>query len=295
MAPGNDLRTLLLSIPIRIERTGHTVAQLTLPPSDGDVKGWSVVSRDAILNYCDERLSATDFQDVAVNGLQVSGSQDIARLAVAVSTSAQTIDAAANWGADALLVHHGLLWGSRLQPLVGVLAERLRLLFQHDINLIAYHLPLDAHEEIGNCALLADRVGYQPTGRFASIGGQPLGVIGTRDDDITLPDLLATLQRELDRVPTTVGDVNLDSPISRVGFLTGSGYSAVEEARQLGCQALVTGDVREPTMAEARELGISVIAAGHEATERFGVQALANEIHQKFGIETRFFPDPNPV
>jgi dinuclear metal center YbgI/SA1388 family protein len=234
------------------------------------------------------------YQDVGVNGLQVEGAAEIERLAVAVSTSQRTLEAAVQWGADALLVHHGLLWGGRLAPLTGLFAERLRLLFQHNMSLIAYHLPLDGHPEIGNCALLAGATGYSVAGRFAQAGGRPLGVVGEREPGMSLEMLVETLEAELDRTLLVVGSVT-DAPLNRVGFLTGSGYSAVAEALQAGCRALVTGDIREPTMAEARELGITVIAAGHEATERFGVMALAAAIEREFSVETRFFPDPNPV
>jgi dinuclear metal center YbgI/SA1388 family protein len=253
-----------------------------------------MASRDAIVDFCNRLLEAGLYQDVGVNGLQVEGVAEIERLAVAVSTSRCTLEAAAQWGADGLLVHHGLLWGGRLAPLTGLFAERLRLLFQANMNLIAYHLPLDGHPEIGNCALLAGALGYSVAGRFAEAGGHPLGVIGAREPGLSVRMLIETLEAELDRAPLVVGDVD-DAPLTRVGFLTGSGYSAVAEARLAGCQALITGDIREPTMAEARELGITVIAAGHEATERFGVMALATTLEHEFGIHMRFLPDPNPV
>ncbi|MCO5177478.1 MAG: Nif3-like dinuclear metal center hexameric protein [Thermomicrobiales bacterium] len=250
---------------------------------------------DAIVQWADQRLQAATFQDVAVNGLQVAGRADVVRLAVAVSTSQRTLNAALAWGADALLVHHGLLWGSRSGPITGLFAERLRLLLANDINLIGYHLPLDGHPEIGNCALLARAAGYESAGRFALVGGEPLGVVGTRRAPHSLGELLAVMAEITGREPLAVGAVEDAPPLERVGFLTGSGYSALDEALEAGCDALVTGDIREPTMAEAREMGVVVVAAGHEATERLGVQALAAEIAAQFGVETRFFADPNPV
>lgn len=248
-----------------------------------------------IVQWADERLRAAAFHDIAVNGLQVAGRADVSRLAVAVSTSQQTLNEAIAWGADALLVHHGLLWGSRSGPISGLFAERLRLLLANDINLIGYHLPLDGHAEIGNCALLAKAVGYESVGRFALIGGEPLGVVGVRPSPHSLGDLLAVMAAVTEREPLAVGAVKDPPPLERVGFLTGSGYSALEDALAAGCDALVTGDIREPTMAEAREMNMVVIAAGHEATERLGVQALSDEIAAQFGVETRFFADPNPV
>ena len=255
-----------------------------------------MADRDEIVAFCNELLRANDYQDLSVNGLQVEGSQTVARLAVAVSTSVLILEQAIDWGADALLVHHGLLYGSRMQPVTGLFAGRLRLLFKHDVNLIGYHLPLDGHETIGNCALLAESVGFAGVDRFARIGGQPLGVVGGPTSQTTFAELVARIEQVTERTPAVLGNrLRAESNVSRVGFLTGSGYSALEDAIEAGCQVLVTGDVREPTMAEARELGITVVAAGHEATERLGVQALASRLKTAFGIETRYFHDPNPI
>lgn len=252
-----------------------------------------MVQRHEIISYCNERLHAAEYRDVAVNGLQVSGSEEVQRLGLAVSTSVHTLTAADDWGADALLVHHGLLWGNAVEPIVGTLAERLRILFQNDMNLIAYHLPLDGHSEIGNCALLAKELGFKPSAQFAEIAGTPIGMIASCEGGLAVDELAGCLEQLLDHTPIVVGQT--DEPIVKAGFVTGSGYSAVAEAHGLGCQALVTGDIREPTMAEARELGIAVFAAGHEATERFGVQALGDELASEFSLETQFFHDPNPL
>jgi dinuclear metal center YbgI/SA1388 family protein len=255
-----------------------------------------VADRDTIVAFCDDLLRSGDYQDLSVNGLQVEGSPSISRLAVAVSTSARILEQAIDWRADALLVHHGLLYGSRMQPLTGLFANRLRLLFRHDINLIGYHLPLDGHEEIGNCSLLAGSAGFRTVDRFAWIGGQPLGVVGEPDSRTSFGELVARIGQLTDRSPTVLGShIGGEESLTRVGFLTGSGYSTLEDAIRAGCQVLVTGDVREPTMAEARELGIAVIAAGHEATERLGVQVLAERLTTTFGIEARYFHDPNPI
>lgn len=254
-----------------------------------------MADRQAIVAYCDERLCASDYQDAAINGLQIAGTEEIQRLAVAVSVSQATIAAAANWGADAMLTHHGLFWGSKPQPLTGILGQRVRSLIKHDINLLSYHLPLDGHPEIGNAALLARRCGYVAVGRFGAVAGRPLGAIGVANPAPTTTELLVRLHATLGRQPAPTGAVDPERRLTKVGFLTGSGSSMIEEVVSLGLEALVTGDLREPAMAEARELGIVVIAAGHEATERFGVQALAIEIEQRFGVQTRFIADPNPV
>lgn len=252
-----------------------------------------MATRADLLAYCRARLEPERYRDVAVNGLQVEGADEVRRLAVAVSTSAHTIGQAAAWGAEALLVHHGLLWGSGLQPLTGLLGSRLRALFKHDINLIAFHLPLDGHPEIGNNALLARELGLTVEAQFGEVAGMPLGVVGAAVEERPFEEFLGAVARLVERAPLVVGEAG--EAVRRVGILSGSGYGTLAEAAELGCDALLTGDIREPTMAEARELGIAVIAAGHEATERLGVRALAAELAREFGIETRYFHDPNPV
>jgi dinuclear metal center YbgI/SA1388 family protein len=254
--------------------------------------------REELVAWCDERLRAAAFQDVAVNGLQIEGRATIERMAVAVSTSRRTISEAAAWGADALLVHHGLFWGGKAGPIRGYPAERLRLIFRHDLNLIAYHLPLDGHADIGNNVLLARELGLTvdpDAPRLAFVGREPLGVVGEAPTGLSLGNLVSRTGNATNREPIVVGADDMNFRISRVAVLTGSGYGAVQEAADLGCQALVTGDIRESTMAEAREVGLAVIAAGHEATERLGVQALAAALANVFGIEYRFIADPNPV
>lgn len=249
--------------------------------------------RAELIAWCDERLSSLAIPDVASNGLQVEGRADIRRLAVAVSTSLVTINAAANWRADALLVHHGLFWGGNVGPIVGGHAARLRRLFAADLNLIAYHLPLDAHLEIGNNTLLTEALGLTVTSRFPADARDAFGAIGESELSLTVDQLLERLTTVTERKPTVVGGA--PPVVQRIAVVTGSGYGYVQAAADAGCQVLVTGDVRESTMAEAREAGIAVIAAGHEATERLGVQALARELAERFDLETTFIPDPNPI
>ncbi len=251
--------------------------------------------RDEIISYCNALLRADTYRDYGPNGLQVAGRLEINRLAAAVSTSERTLREAVEWNADALLVHHGLLWGSQLEPLTGILAERLRIIFKHDLNLIAYHLPLDGHETLGNNARLCAALGFRISSRFAEVGGQHIGVIGERNPGLSLADLLENVSVLTEQTPLVVGQHHDDLLIDRLAIVSGSGYATIGEAAQAGCQALLTGDIREPTMAEARELGIAVIAAGHEATERAGVQALAGELQSHFDVKTLMISDPNPV
>ncbi|MDI3340659.1 MAG: Nif3-like dinuclear metal center hexameric protein [Sphaerobacter sp.] len=252
-----------------------------------------MAARDDIVTFCAGFLAVDEFRDAAINGLQVEGRRSVERIAVAVSASQHTIEAALAWGADALLVHHGLLWGERLGPIVGPLRYRLKGLLAADLNLLAYHLPLDAHSEIGNNARLAAALGLNVVDRCAEVHGQPIGVIATPAEPTALTEIVARLAGVTEREPLVLaGGPPL---VGRVAIVSGSGYAALDEAAAAGCDALLTGDVRESTMALARELGVTVVAGGHEATERLGVQALAEVLEQEFGVETRFLPDPNPV
>lgn len=252
-----------------------------------------MVSTRELISFCSTTLDAERFRDAAVNGLQVEGKQAVHRLATSVSVSERTIRAAIGWNADMLLVHHGLLWGERTGPIMGPLRTRLRLMLEAEMNLVAYHLPLDAHATIGNNARLIQELGLRVERPFAEISGQPIGFIASSEPMIALEDLAHRIERLTSRAPTVLPGGS--GKIERIAVVSGSGYSTPEEVAALDCQALVTGDVREPTMALARELGVTVLAGGHEATERLGVQALADLLKQRFQIETRFFSDPNPI
>ena len=249
--------------------------------------------RDDLLAFCTELLQPERFQDAAVNGLQVAGHPEIRRLATSVSATQRSIDEAVSWGAELLLVHHGLLWGQRLGPLVGPTRERLRALLVGDLNLVGYHLPLDAHPEIGNNTLLARALGLTVREPFASVGAQPIGVVAEPTHPLAIAELAERLRLATAREPTVLDGGAFE--VRRVGVLTGSGSGALDEALAARCDVMITGDARESTMALAREVGVTVLAGGHEATERLGVQALGERLARQFGLETRFLPDPNPI
>lgn len=248
-----------------------------------------------LVRYLDELLDAPAIKDYCPNGLQVEGAPVVSRAVFAVTASLAVVEQAAAEGAQALIVHHGWFWRGEDPRVIGPRQRRLARLLGSDINLIGYHLPLDGHEEVGNCTLLTRAAGCMPVERVGWAGGQPLGVVGAPAAPMTLADLADQLRQVTERDPVVLAPNGQNEPVERAAFITGSGYSALEDAIRAGCQVLVTGDVREPTMAEARELGIAVIAAGHEATERLGVQALAGSIRDAFSIETRYFHDPNPI
>jgi dinuclear metal center YbgI/SA1388 family protein len=252
-----------------------------------------VVSTREIVGYCSTALNSDRFHDVAVNGLQVEGKEIVNRLASAVSVSAKVIHEAAEWNADMLLVHHGLFWGDRSGPIAGPIRTRLGLLLGTDMNLVGYHLPLDAHPTLGNNALLIQELGLEMHQPFAKVADQNIGYIASSTPSISLNALARRFENLTKRSPTILPGG--PDPVDRVAVVSGSGYSTLDEAAGLGCQVIITGDVREPTMATARELGVTVIAGGHEATERLGVQALADLLSKTFNVETRFFEDPNPI
>lgn len=254
----------------------------------------SSISCDELANFLDEYLAAKAFRDAAVNGIQVCGKPVVERVALGVSAHLALFHEAAQWRADAIIVHHGLLWRSEPRSIDAVLKRRLKALFDNDISLLAYHLPLDAHGGIGNNVLIMRRLGLElVAGGFAIFDGVPLGVIGRPSSPISLSALVAS-------VNVLFGGNALVFPfgpqqIERVGILAGGGANEVIAAAEQHCDVYITGEAREPTPALARELGINFIAAGHYNTEKLGVIALGELIEQRFGIATRFIDVPNSL
>jgi dinuclear metal center YbgI/SA1388 family protein len=248
----------------------------------------------SIIAALDERLSPGDFEDLGPNGLQVPGSADVSRVVTGVSAQRPLIERAVEEGAQLVLVHHGLFWDFLPTGLTPVLAERLRPLFKHDVSLAAYHLPLDAHPEVGNNAILAERLGCERHEPFGTYRGRAIGRAGTfADDGIPAADLFERVREVTARVPT-VFDAGPDR-VRRIGIVSGAGADTLPEAVSLGLDALLTGEPREHVMADAREAGIHFIAAGHYATETFGVRALGDWLAERFGIDHVWVDIPNPV
>lgn len=252
-----------------------------------------MAGRDEIVQFCSNTLDARSYQDIALNGLQIEGTSEIQRIALAVSCNQQSIDAAIAQNADAMLVHHGLVLDGRVGQIRGPVRQRLRALLANDINLIAYHLPLDGHPEIGNNACLMRELALRHVEPLDTFGPTPIGYIAVPEESRSLAELVAQVFGLTGQDPVVLPGG--PDTVQRVAVMCGSGYPAIEEAVAKRCDVLLTGDVREPTMAMARELGITVIAGGHEATERLGVQALGARLEDQFGIETEFFADPNPI
>jgi dinuclear metal center YbgI/SA1388 family protein len=247
-----------------------------------------------IITTLDELLSAKEFDDLGPNGLQVPGVQEVSHVVTGVSARRELSERAVELGAELVLVHHGLFWKFHPTGLTPLLAERLRPLFKHDINLAAYHLPLDAHETVGNNALLARALGCERHEPFGAYKGTPIGRAGRfPGEGITPDDLLARVREATGREPLLLGAG--PERIHSIGIVSGSAADTVHEAAAAGLDAFLTGEPREHVTAEARELGIHFVAAGHHATETFGVRALGDLLAERFGIEHIHVDLPNPV
>jgi dinuclear metal center YbgI/SA1388 family protein len=251
----------------------------------------------ALVADLDELLDPAAFQDLGPNGLQVPpppGREDVMRVVTGVTAQRELIDRAVELRAQLVLVHHGLFWDFKPTGLDPVLAERLRPLFEHGIALAAYHLPLDAHPEVGNNAILANALGCESHEPFGSFRGTPVGRAGSfGSDGLAASDLFARVREVTGREPT-VFDGGPER-VRRIGIVSGSAAETLDEAVALGLDAFLTGEPREHVMADAREAGIHFIAAGHYATETFGVRALGDRLAERFGVEHVFVDVPNPV
>ena len=248
----------------------------------------------SIISALDELLEPAAFGDLGPNGLQVPGPQDVQRVVTGVSAQRALVERAVEEGAQLVLVHHGLFWDFMPAGLTPTLAERLRPLFKHDVALAAYHLPLDGHPELGNNAILAERLGCERHEPFGTYRGAAIGRAGTfPGDGVAAADLFARVREVTAREPT-VFDGGPDR-VRRIGIVSGSGADALNEAIDRGLDAFLTGEPREHVMADAREAGIHFIAAGHYATETFGVRALGDWLAQRFGVEHVWVDIPNPV
>jgi dinuclear metal center YbgI/SA1388 family protein len=240
--------------------------------------------------YLDQYLDVAKFRDYSPNGLQVEGTARVERIVTGVTASLDLVCAAVAAGAHALIVHHGYFWRGEDQRIVGTRRSRIAMLIENDLNLYAFHLPLDSHPEVGNNAALAQKLSLSVIGRT---GEQDLVFHGTVDEDMTLAGLAARVEERLERKPLVIGDPSRS--VRRVAWCTGAAQGYLEDAVRLGVDAYITGEVSEQTVHLARESGVGFIAAGHHATERYGVQALGTHLARRFGVEHRYIDIPNPV
>lgn len=244
--------------------------------------------RDDILAYADELLDVRSFPDYGPMGMQVVGAEEVTKVVCGVSASLELFERAAAAGAQLVLVHHGLLWESEPRTIDARMKRRLKTLFDADLTLAAYHLALDAHPEIGNNVLLARELGVEVERPFAEIG-----VGGSLREPATAEELAARVRERLGREPLVFPYG--PEPVLRVAIVSGGAASRLPAAAAEGYDLYLTGEPSEPAMMTARELGVHFVAAGHYATERLGVQALASRIAERFHLEWEFVELPNPV
>jgi dinuclear metal center YbgI/SA1388 family protein len=248
------------------------------------------MKREQLVEYLDGLLQPAKFRDYCPNGLQVEGSTEVRRVVAGVTASQALLDIAVARGADAVLVHHGYFWKGEDGRVTGIRRQRLKALLGNDINLLAYHLPLDAHPELGNNAQLASRLGWLPDGRF---GEQDIAWLGTTGAPTTAGGLVAQVADSLVRDPMLIGDPG--RPVRRIGWCSGGAQGYFEQAIALGVDAFVSGEISEQTVHLARESGVAYLACGHHATERYGVAALAAHLAEKYGLQCDFVDLDNPV
>lgn len=251
-----------------------------------------MVELRTLTRFIDDYLGCARFIDAAPNGLQVEGRSPVRRIISGVTASFALIEAAIAAGADALLVHHGYFWKGEDPCLVGMKKRRIETLLRHGVSLLAYHLPLDAHPQCGNNAQLAQRLGMVVDAPD-SPAQPPLVWRGSLPEPLSAAEFGARLRERLGREPLYAGPgVGV---IRTVAWCTGAGQKYIDAAADLGVDAYLTGEVSEPTVHVARERPIHFYAAGHHATERYGVQALGKHLAQRFGIEHRFVDVENPA
>jgi dinuclear metal center YbgI/SA1388 family protein len=250
------------------------------------------VARVDLIRHLDALLDPRLCRDYGPNGLQVEGRTQVRHLATATTASLATCRAAVDAGADALLVHHGLFWGKE-QRITGILRERLAVLLAGGMNLIAYHLPLDAHPEVGNNAVLAGLLGATPAARFAHHHGLDIGLIADLPEAVPAADLAERLTRAL--AHGVVHCPGADRPIRRIGIVTGGGQHHLLDAAAAGCDAFITGETGEQSWHEAAETGCHLFACGHHATECIAVHRLGERLAAQFHCQWTRIDLPNPL
>lgn len=249
-----------------------------------------MIQRQDLLAHFDTLLQPERFKDYGPNGLQVEGKTEIRHIVSGVTASRALIEAAIADQADAIFVHHGLFWRGMDGRITGWMKERIRLLLAHDISLFAYHLPLDAHPELGNNAQLGRKLGVQWDATF---GEQSLGMVGDASF-ANAAALSAHVQMVLGRAVTCVSGAP-EQPIRRLAWCTGGAQGFYESALAAGADAFITGEISEPQAHLARETGTTFMAAGHHATERYGAPAVAAQVAQQLGLSHRFVEIDNPA
>ena len=256
-------------------------------------RGGPSLRRTELLSAFDTLLQPERFKDYGPNGLQVEGKAAVRKIVSGVTASLALIEAAVAANADAIFVHHGLFWRGQTGTVTGWMKQRLALLLKHDINLYAYHLPLDAHPELGNNAQLGLQLGLTATSRF---GDQNLGFLGGKTDGGSFKDALALSEHVKTVLNRPVAQANqARAAINKIAWCTGGAQSYFEAAIAAGADAFITGEISEPQAHYAREMNVAFIACGHHASERYGAPAVAAHIAAQHGLTHEFIDIDNPA
>lgn len=250
------------------------------------------ISPQALAKWCDDYLKINEFKDYCPNGLQVDADTPIQKIVTGVTATQNLIEVAVQQNADAILVHHGYFWKGEPEPLTGMKGKRIRTLLQNKISLLAYHLPLDAHPDIGNNAVLAKQLDLEIIGGLYPDEKNPVGNIA-QCEPIAIEDFIAKVSEKLQREPTHISANQTE--ITKVGICTGGAQDMIQQAAAMGCQLYLSGEISERTTHSARELGIDYLACGHHATEIGGIKALGEKVAATLGLEVTFVDDPNPA
>lgn len=252
-----------------------------------------MIKRNPLALYLEELLGCSRFQDYAPNGLQVEGKEQIKRICTAVTASEEVITAAVAWQADVLLVHHGYFWRGEEPCIVGMKRKRIMQLLTHEINLFAYHLPLDCHLELGNNACLATLLGVKEIKTHKVGSHDHLLWSGQLIKPMPALEFKQVLHTIFGRTPLHINAHT--KPIHQIAWCTGGAQDYIEQANALGVDAYISGEVSERTYYQAKELGIDYFSCGHHATERYGIQALGEHLAQRFSLEHQFIDSNNPI
>lgn len=253
-----------------------------------------MIDRDQLVKFLNNELQSEKIRDYCPNGLQVEGKVNISRIVTGVTASQALLDAAVAVNADAILVHHGYFWKNETAQVTGIKKKRLQTLLCHDINLLAYHLPLDVHPTLGNNAQLGLLLNAENITAVAAV--EPNGVLmqGELAAGLSAEHIAQQLENTLGR-KVLLHAIDNSAAVSKLAWCTGGGQGYIEQAAAAGAQLFISGEVSEQTIHLSRELGIHFIAAGHHATERYGVKALGEFIARQLGLEVQFIDIDNPA
>lgn len=246
-----------------------------------------------IVSFTDRYLRIHDFSDYCPNGLQVEGQPRVEKLACAVTASLAMVEQAIEWGAQCLLVHHGYFWKNEAAIIVGMKRRRLKALLEAEISLLAYHLPLDAHPVVGNNAQIAQRLGVTGLKPLQKMSKTPIGNVGMLNQPVDISDFVHTCEQKLNRKAILVDSG--PKKVQKIALCTGGAQHFIEDAVSHQADVYLTGEISEQTVHIARECGLHFIAAGHHATERYGVQAMAIHLAEQFGLQQQYFDEINPA